>query len=152
MARNTTAASGGRAKAESLAQAFLQPRKRGAYDAPLTKADLLDALGALTAALKQHEDKMEMMELTIKRIAQVDMLGTRVENGLCEIAERLKPLERLQEPREPKALELEDKENLDGIIKSLDRPSWSNATSIPVPNDPVPFVGQTPTNQGSSKP
>jgi hypothetical protein len=127
--------------------------RRGPGSRSLTKADLLEALTPLKTALRKHEDRMEMMELTIKRIAQADTLGTRVENGLCEIAEKLKPLESLRASSiEPAPLKDADKKNLGNLKGSLKRAEWSNATSIPVPNKPVPFVGQTPTRQGSSKP
>jgi hypothetical protein len=88
-------------------------------------------------AARQFE--MERLGGVVQQLTQVNSIECILANGFEELSNKLAPLDDLAPKREP--LDEDQALRMAYLLEALERPKWSGATSLPVPNRPVHPIG-----------
>lgn len=117
--------------------------------------DLKAMLSEFQAREAQREEELKRLGEVVQKLTQMSSIECILTNGFEELSAKLAPLSDLAPKRTPLDEETENGEaRLKNLVDAWTRPGWSGATSLPVPNAPVSFIGAKapPSLTGSMAP
>lgn len=136
---------------EALAIGATHQTEGSAQHAPKDIAEFQAALEAFHKREAVQEQELKRLSEVVQQLTHMSSIECILTNGFEELSAKLAPLGDLAPKRTPLDHQTEDGEaRLKSLINALKRPGWSGATSLPVPNNPVFFIGEKapPSDKG----
>lgn len=127
---------------EALAMSATHQTEGSAQHPPKNIAEFQAALEAFHAREAMHEQELKRLSEVVQQLTHMSSIECILTNGFEELSAKLAPLGDLAPKRTPLDDQPEPAEaRLKSLVDALKRPGWSGATSLPVPNGPVDFIG-----------
>jgi hypothetical protein len=124
---------------EALAISATHQTGGSAQHSPKEIADLQAALEEFQARDATREEELKKLGEVVQKLTQMSSIECILTNGFEELSAKLAPLSDLTPKRTP--LDEDGQARLTNLVDAWKRPGWSGATSLPVPNEPVFFIG-----------
>ena len=128
---------------EALAISATHQTGGSGQHAPKDIAEFQAALEAFHVREAAHEQELKRLSEVVQQLTHMSSIECILTNGFEELSAKLAPLGDLAPKRTPLDEQTENGEaRLKSLVNALKRPGWSGATSLPVPNSPVFFIGE----------
>jgi hypothetical protein len=124
---------------EALAMSATHQTEGSAQHPPKDIAEFQAALEAFHAREAMHEQELKRLSEVVQQLTHMSSIECILTNGFEELSAKLAPLGDLAPKRTP--LDEDGQARLTNLVNAWKRPAWSGATSLPVPNEPVSFIG-----------